>query len=99
MSLRVLPRPRTALHCPPPSTPHLTLTIPFVAMEGAYLHTYPQTSFPRCPPVLEGRINSQPPDILSFPQNLQVRGEVSPLVSCGTSPYKLTQNMQAYQVF
>jgi hypothetical protein len=68
-------------------------------MEGAYPHTYPQTSFPQCPPVLEGRINSQPSDILPFPQNLQVCGEVSTLASCGTPPYKLTKNIQAYQVF
>jgi hypothetical protein len=70
-------------------------------MEGAYIHTYPQTSFPQFPPVLEGRMNSQPSHIFPFPQNLQFRGEVSPLVSCGTSPDQLTQNMhwQAYQVF
>jgi hypothetical protein len=82
--------------------PHLALTIPVVAMEGVYLHTYPQASFPQCPPVLEERTNSQPSEIFPFPQNLQFRGdsrEVSPLISCGTSPYKLTQNMQAYQVF
>lgn len=60
-------------------------------MEGAYPHTYPQTCFPQYPPV-EGGMNSWPSDFLplAFPQNLEDSGEVSPLISNGTSPHVLT---------